>query len=139
MFIYNLCLYKNKSCVVLNKHKSSYFCASSLSTCNFSARYGNLQHRLIKDKQLDLVERTFLREYVFYLTCNEKHIFYCCCYFVVVVVVLWFSLLLLLLLLLLFVVFLFFCFFVFYCFFYVVVVVVACFMVNSFVIVSFHF
>ena len=45
-------LIKN-SCEVLNKLKSRGFCATSLSTYDFSTLYTILPHNLIKDKQVD--------------------------------------------------------------------------------------
>ena len=46
---------------------------SSLSTLYAFPRLIPLSHKLIKDKLLDLVERSFLRENSFFLACNEKH------------------------------------------------------------------
>ena len=48
---------------VLNKFKSKNFQASKLSTYDFSALYTTLPHHLIKDKFIDLINRTFIREY----------------------------------------------------------------------------
>ena len=50
------------SCEELNKLKSRYLCASSLSTYDFSTLYTTLPHTLINDKFVDLIERTFQRE-----------------------------------------------------------------------------
>ena len=52
------------SCEVLNKLKSPGFRASSFSTYDFSTLYTTLPlpHNLIKDKLVDLIERTFQRE-----------------------------------------------------------------------------
>ena len=50
------------SCEVLNKLKSRGFRASSLSTYDFSTLYTTLPHSLIKDKLVDLIERTFQRK-----------------------------------------------------------------------------
>ena len=47
------------SCEVLNKLKSRGFCASSLSTYDFSTLYITLPHNLIKDKLVDLIEKNF--------------------------------------------------------------------------------
>ena len=47
------------SCEVLNKLKSLGFRASSLSTYDFSTLGTTLPHNLIKDKVVDLIERTF--------------------------------------------------------------------------------
>ena len=63
------------SCEVLNKPKSLGFRASSLSTYDFSTFY-TLPHNLIKDKLVDLIERTFHREGSLYIACNEKNAFF---------------------------------------------------------------
>ena len=47
---------------VLNKFKSKNFKASKLSTYDFSTLYTTLPHHLIKDKLIDLINRTFIRE-----------------------------------------------------------------------------
>ena len=47
---------------VLNKLKSRGFLASSLSSYDFSTLYTTLPHNLIKDKLVDLIDRTFQRE-----------------------------------------------------------------------------
>ena len=47
---------------VLNKFKSKTFQASKLSTFDFSTLYTTLPHHLIKDKLIDLINRTFIRE-----------------------------------------------------------------------------
>ena len=49
------CSIKN-SCVVLNKVKSQGFCASSLSTYDFSTLYTTLPLKLIQVKLVDLIE-----------------------------------------------------------------------------------
>ena len=55
------------SCVVLNKLKSRGFRASSLSTYDFSTLYTALPHNLIKDKLVDIIERTFKGKPLFIL------------------------------------------------------------------------
>ena len=45
----------------------------SLSTCDFSTLYTTLPHTLIKDKLIDLIERTFNREGSPYLACNDRN------------------------------------------------------------------
>ena len=65
-----------KSCEVLNKLKSRGFRASSLSTYDFSTLYTTLPHNLIKDKLVDLIERTFQREGSLYIACNDKNAFF---------------------------------------------------------------
>ena len=64
------------SCEVLNKLKSRGFRASSLSTYDFSTLYTTLPHNLIKDKLVDLTERTSQREGALYISCNDKHVFF---------------------------------------------------------------
>ena len=54
------CSIKN-SCEILNKLISQGFHASSLSTYDFTTLYTTLPHNLIKDKQVDLIERIFQR------------------------------------------------------------------------------
>ena len=49
----------------------------SLSTYDFSTLYTTLPHNLIKEKLLDLIERTFYKkEGNLYLACNEKKAFF---------------------------------------------------------------
>ena len=47
---------------ILDKLKARDFNAASLSTYDFSTLYTTLPHNLIKDKLIDLIERTFQRE-----------------------------------------------------------------------------
>ena len=47
---------------VLNILKSRGFCATSLSTYDFSTLYTTLPHNLIKEKLTNLIEWTFKRE-----------------------------------------------------------------------------
>ena len=61
---------------VLNKFKSKIFQASKLSTYDFSTLYTTLPHHLIKDKLIDLINRTFIRENTQYLACNEECAFF---------------------------------------------------------------
>ena len=65
-----------KSCEVLNKLKSRGFRASSLSTYDLSTLYPTLPHNLIKDKLVDLIERTFQREGSLYIACNNRNAFF---------------------------------------------------------------
>ena len=60
----------------LNKLKSRGFCASSLSTYDFSTLYTTLSHNLIKDKLVYLIERTFHREGSLYIACNDRNAFF---------------------------------------------------------------
>ena len=61
---------------VLNKFKSKNFQASKLSTYDFSTLYTTLPHHLIKDKLIDLINRTFIRKNTQYLACNEECAFF---------------------------------------------------------------
>ena len=47
-----------------------------MSTYDFSTLYTTLTHDLIKDKHIDLIERTFQREDSPYLACNERNAFF---------------------------------------------------------------
>ena len=60
---------------ILDKLKSRDFNATSLSTYDFSTLYYTLPHRLIKDKFIDLVERTFNREGFPYFAYNDRNAF----------------------------------------------------------------
>ena len=44
-----------------------------MSTYDFSTLYTTLPHNLIKDKLIDLIERTFQREGSPYLACNDRN------------------------------------------------------------------
>ena len=62
---------------VLSKLKDIGYQASSLSTFDFSTLYTTLPHNLIKEKLLDLIERTFYKkEGELYLACNDKKAFF---------------------------------------------------------------
>ena len=60
----------------MDKLKARDFSATSLSTYDFSTLYSTLPHNLIKDKLIDLIERTFRREGCPYLACNDKKAFF---------------------------------------------------------------
>ena len=47
-----------------------------MSTYDFSTIYTTLPHKLIKDKIVDLIERTFNREGSPYLACNDINDFF---------------------------------------------------------------
>ena len=49
---------------------------TSLSTYDFSTLYTTLPHNLIKDKLIDLIERTFQREGSPYLACNDRNAYF---------------------------------------------------------------
>ena len=61
---------------VFNKFKSKNFQASKLSTYDFSTLHTTLLHHLIKDKHINLINRTFIRENTQYLACNEECAFF---------------------------------------------------------------
>ena len=64
------------SCEVLNKLKSRGFNVSRVSTYDFTTLYTTLPYRLIKDKLVDLIERTFQREGSLYIACNDRNAFF---------------------------------------------------------------
>ena len=57
---------------ILDKLTARDFNATSLSAYDFSTLYTTLPHNLIKDKLIDLIERTFQREGSPYLACNAE-------------------------------------------------------------------
>ena len=61
---------------ILDKLKARDFNATSLSTYDCSILYTTLPHNLIKDKLIDLIERTFQREGSPYLACNDQNAFF---------------------------------------------------------------
>ena len=62
---------------VLSKLKDIGYQATSLSTYEFSTLYTTLPHNLIKEKHLDLIERTFnKKEGKLYLACNDKKAYF---------------------------------------------------------------
>ena len=63
------------SCEISDKPKARDFNATSLSTYDFPTLYTTLPHNLIKDKLIDLIERTFQREGSSYLACNDRNAF----------------------------------------------------------------
>ena len=64
--------YKNSG-EVLSKLKDIGDQATCLSTNDFSTLYTTLPHNLIKEKPIDLIERTFYKkEGKLYLACNDK-------------------------------------------------------------------
>ena len=56
--------------------KARDFNVTSLSTYDFSTLYTTLPHSLIKDKLIDLIERTFQRVGSPYLACNDRNAFF---------------------------------------------------------------
>ena len=62
---------------VHSKLKDIGYQVTSLSTYDFSTLYTTLPHNLIKEKLLDLIERTFYtKEGELYLACNDKKAFF---------------------------------------------------------------
>ena len=61
---------------ILDKLKARDFNATSLSTSDFSTLYTTLPYNLIKDKLIDLIERTFQREGSPYLACSDRNAFF---------------------------------------------------------------
>ena len=61
---------------ILDKLKARDFNATSLSTYDFSNLYTTLPHNLIKDKLIDLIERTLNRECCPYFACNDRNAFF---------------------------------------------------------------
>ena len=61
---------------ILDKLKARDFNATSLSSYDFSTLYTALPHNLIKDKLIDLIERTFQKEGSPYLACNDRNAFF---------------------------------------------------------------
>ena len=61
---------------ILDKLKSRDFNVTSLSTYDFSTLYTTLPHNSIRDKLIDLIERTFNREGSSYLACNDRNTFF---------------------------------------------------------------
>ena len=62
--------------VKLDRLKARDFNTLSLSTYDSSTLYTILPHNLIKDKLIDLIERTFQREGSPYLACNDRNAFF---------------------------------------------------------------
>ena len=62
---------------ILDKLKARDFNATSLSTYDFSTLNTTLPHNnyLIKDKRIDLIERSFQREGSPHLACNDRNAF----------------------------------------------------------------
>ena len=77
MFSINLNLKKSKLNLLWHSLDFSLtFFFSKLSTYDFSTLYTTLPHHLIKDKLIDLINRTFIRENNQYLACNERCAFF---------------------------------------------------------------
>ena len=57
----------------MDKLKTRDFNAISLSTFDFSTLYTTLPHNLVKDKLIDLIERTFNRDGAPYLAWNDRN------------------------------------------------------------------
>ena len=61
---------------ILDTLKARDFNATSLSTYDFSTLYTTLPHNAIKDKLIDLIERTFQRVGSPFLACNDRNAFF---------------------------------------------------------------
>ena len=60
---------------ILDKMKARYFNVASLSTYDFSTRFTTLPLNLIKEKLIDLIEKTLKREGSPYLAYNDRNAF----------------------------------------------------------------
>ena len=69
----NLFLSIKNSGEILDKLKARNFNVTSLPTYDFSTLYTTSPHDLIKDKVIDLIERTLNREGSPYLACNDRN------------------------------------------------------------------
>ena len=61
---------------ILDRLKARDFNMTSLSTYDFSTLYTTLTHNSIKDKLIDLIERTFQREGSPNLACYDRNAFF---------------------------------------------------------------
>ena len=61
---------------VLNKLQNKRYLATSISTYDFSTLYTTLPHDLIKEKLINLIQKTFAREQKPFLACNTEHAFF---------------------------------------------------------------
>ena len=61
---------------ILSKFDQKDFNISSVNTYDFSTLYTSLPHKLIKDKLIYLINRTFSREKKMYLACNKSKAFF---------------------------------------------------------------
>ena len=61
---------------ILDNIKARDFNSTSLSTYDFSTPYTTLPHNSIKDKIIDLIERTYQREGPPYLACTDRNAFF---------------------------------------------------------------
>ena len=61
---------------ILDGLEAGDFGATSLSTYDFSTLYTTLPHGLVRDKLIDLIERTFQREGSPYLACGDRNAFF---------------------------------------------------------------
>ena len=61
---------------VLKKLQNGNFQASTISTYDFSTLYTTLPHNLIKEKLVNLIQKTFAREGTSFLACNFDRAFF---------------------------------------------------------------
>ena len=66
---------KNSGDVLAKLEKENYN-VSSISTFDFSTLYTTLPHHLIKDKLINLIEKTFARETKVFIACNAERAFF---------------------------------------------------------------
>ena len=78
-------IFRKNSNDVLNNFKSKNFQASKLSTYDFSTLYTTLPHHLIKDKLIDLISRTFIRENTQYLVATKNVLFSLLMYIIITI------------------------------------------------------
>ena len=69
----NLFWSTKNSCEVLNKLKPQ---VRPVCLHTVFLHFNTLPHNLIKDKLMDLIERTFLREGCLYIACNDRNAFF---------------------------------------------------------------
>ena len=62
-----------------------FYVYSKLSTYDFSTLYTTLPHHLIKDKLVDLINRTFIWKNTQYLACNEECAFSLLMYIIITI------------------------------------------------------
>ena len=62
--------------IVAHPRLFSYLFFSKLSAYAFTTLYITLPHHLIKDKLIELISRTFIRQNTQYLACNEECAFF---------------------------------------------------------------
>ena len=69
-------MHANFPILLLDKLRARNFNATSLSTYDCSSLYITLPHNVMKDKLIDLIDRTFKSESSPYLACNDRNAFF---------------------------------------------------------------